>query len=351
VIGLLIFFFVLSITFSFLCSILEAVLLSITPSFVRSKINDGSQVGKLLEQYKKDIDRPLSAILTLNTIAHTVGAIGVGAVAGEAIGTGPISDAISISYESVVAAIMTLAILILSEIIPKTIGANNWQALSGFTVYTIRILLWILSPLVGLSQMITKTLKKEKDKSVLNRSDFTHMAQEGLSSGALAKEETDMIKNLMKFEEMTVKDVMTPRSVAFMLEADSTVKEYMDNNPAKSFSRIPVFDDDKDNIVGMVLKDDMLNSMAENHGDIELKEIMLELNIIIESTPLLMAFKAMTKRRQHLSIVKDEFGTMLGLVSMEDLFETLLGHEIVDESDSVIDMQEYARQKFEDEQK
>lgn len=348
--GLLIFFFVLSIGFSFLCSILEAVLLSITPSFVRTKVNEGSQVGKLLEQYKKDIDRPLSAILTLNTIAHTVGAIGVGAVAGEAIGTGPISDAIPISWESVVATVMTLAILILSEIIPKTIGANNWKALSGFTVYTIKVLLWVLSPLVFVSQMITRTLKKEKDKSVLNRSDFMAMAQEGLSSGALQKEETDMIKNLMQFENMTVRDIMTPRSVAFMLDADTTVRDYMESTPAKTFSRIPVYDDDKDNVIGFVLKDDMLDCMAQNKGETQLKEILLSVDTLKDDLPLLQTFKKMTKRRQHLSIVKDEFGTLVGLLSMEDLFETLLGHEIVDESDKVVDMQEYARLKFEEDQ-
>ena len=143
-ISLLIFFFVLSIAFSFLCSILEAVLLSITPTFIRQKIAEGSNTGKLLQEYKKDIDKPLSAILTLNTIAHTVGAIGVGAVAGEALGTGKISDSIPITWESLVAVVMTLAILILSEIIPKTIGANYWRALSGFTVQTLRLLMFIL---------------------------------------------------------------------------------------------------------------------------------------------------------------------------------------------------------------
>ena len=348
--GLLIFFFVLSIAFSFLCSILEAVLLSITPRYVRKKVNEGSQVGVLLEQYKKDIDRPLSAILTLNTIAHTVGAIGVGAVAGEALGTGPISDSIPISWESLVATVMTLAILILSEIIPKTIGANNWKALTSFSVYTIRMLLWILAPLVFLSQLITRTLKKEKDKPVLNRSDFVHMATEGLSSGTLHKEETDMIKNLMQFEVMTVRDIMTPRSVAFMLDGDTTVKDYVESTPNKTFSRIPVFKDDKDNVIGIVLKDDMLHYMAESNGDVRIKDIILDVDVIRDDLPLLQAFKLMTKTRQHLSIVKDEFGTLVGLVSMEDMFETLLGHEIIDESDKVVDMQEYARQKFEGEQ-
>jgi len=348
VIGLLIFFFVMSIAFSFLCSILEAVLLSITPRYVKQKIAEGSGIGRLLQLYKEDIDKPLSAILTLNTIAHTVGAIGVGAVAGEAIGTGPISDTIPISWESVVATVMTLCILILSEIIPKTIGANNWRALSGFTVYTIRVLLWVLAPLVWLSQLITKSLKKEKGKSILSRSDFTQMALEGLNTGTLAKEETEMIKNLMDFEKMTVRDIMTPRSVAFMLDGETTVSEYMHSTPAKSFSRIPVFLEDKDNVVGLVLKDDMLSMMAENKGNLKIQEIMRNLNVIKDDMPLPELFRFLARSKQHLALIKDEFGTVVGLVSLEDVFETLLGHEIVDESDKVVDLQEYARKKFGD---
>ncbi len=345
-IGTLIFFFVFSIGFSFLCSILEAVLLSITPRYVRKKIADGSQVGILLASYKKDIDRPLSAILTLNTIAHTVGAIGVGAVAGEALGSGPISEVIPISWESLVAAVMTLSILILSEIIPKTIGANNWKSLSGFTVYTIRILLWILLPLVWVSQMITKRLKKNKDKSVLSRSDLTQMALEGMNSGTLAKEETELIKNLMNFETMIVSDIMTPRSVAFMLDSETDLEDYMRNEEAKSFSRIPVYSKEKDNVVGIVLKDDILNMIAGENAHLKVKDIMLKIKTVRNDMPLPELFKILARSKQHLSIVKDEYGTVVGLVSLEDVFETLLGHEIIDESDKVIDLQEYAKQKF-----
>lgn len=347
---MLIFFFVLSIAFSFLCSVLEAVLLSITPSFVRRKLAEESRVGDLLALYKKDIDKPLSAILTLNTIAHTVGAIGVGAVADEALGTGPISPQIPISWESLVATVMTLSILILSEIIPKTIGANNWRALTGFTVYTIRVLLWILAPLVWVSQLITKSLKKEKNKSVLSRSDFTQMALEGLNTGTLLKEETELIKNLMDFERMTVRDIMTPRSVAFILDAETSIEDYIRSTPSKIFSRIPVYEGDKDNVVGIVLKDDMLGKMAESKGQIKIREIMLDVNVVRDDLPLPELFRSLTRSKQHLSIVKDEFGTLVGLVTLEDLFETLLGHEIVDESDKVADLQEYARQKFEEEQ-
>ena len=351
-IGLLIFFFVLSIAFSFLCSILEAVLLSITPNFIKKKVAEGSSIGPLLEKYKADIDKPLSAILTLNTIAHTVGAIGVGAVAGKALGTGKIDglpDAIPITWESLVAVVMTLAILILSEIIPKTIGANNWRALSGFTVQTLRVLIFLLAPLVWVSQLITKTFKKEKDKSVLSRSDFAAMALEGANTGAIAKEESEIIKNLMNFESLSVRDIMTPQTVAFMVEEESTVNQFIEASPSKTFSRIPVYKEDKNEVTGMVLKDDILSCIVEKGGNQKVKDLMLDINIVRDNLALPELFKNLTKDRQHLSIVKDEFGTVVGLVTMEDVFETLLGQEIVDESDKVIDLQEYARQKFEDE--
>lgn len=348
-IGLLVFFFVLSIAFSFLCSILEAVLLSITPNFIRKKVAEGSSMGVLLQKYKQDIDKPLSAILTLNTIAHTVGAIGVGAVAGEALGTGRISESIPISWESLVAVVMTLAILILSEIIPKTIGANNWRALSGFTVQTIRVLLFLLAPLVWVSQLITKTFKKEKHKSVLSRSDFAALAAEGAIAGGIDKDESEIIKNLMSFEKLTVRDIMTPRTVAFMVNEETTINEFVKASSARIFSRIPVYKNDKDNVTGMVLKDDLLTCIVEKGGDQKVKDLMLDINIVRDNLELPKLFKKQTKERQHLSVVKDEFGTTVGLVTMEDMFETLLGHEIVDESDKVIDLQEYARQRFEDE--
>jgi len=347
-VGLLIFFLVLSIAFSFLCSILEAVLLSVNPSFITAQLQSGSTTGKLLSEYKKDIDKPLSAILTLNTIAHTVGAIGVGAQAGKVL---PSEDpfnvfGFAVSWESIVAVVMTLAILILSEIIPKTIGANNWRALSGFSVQTIRILLWVLAPFVWISQLITKSLKKHKSKSVLSRADFAAMTMAGESSGALAKGESKIIKNLLDFEKLSVRDIMTPRTVAYMLDQEMTVKQFDLSTPSKVFSRIPVYQGDKDNVIGVVLKDDILSCLIEHGHDTKIKDIMYDVHVVKDSLALPELFKQLTQVKQHLFVVKDEFGTVVGLVTMEDLFETLLGQEIVDESDKVIDLQEYARQKF-----
>jgi CBS domain containing-hemolysin-like protein len=175
------------------------------------------------------------------------------------------------------------------------------------------------------------------------------MAMEGLNTGTLAKEETEMIKNLMDFEQMTVRDIMTPRSVAFMLDANTTVEDYIRFTPTKVFSRIPVYKDDRDNITGIVLKDDILATMAEQRGETKIEDIKLEVNIIRDDMPLPELFRSLSKSKQHLSVVKDEFGTMVGLVTLEDVFEALLGHEIVDESDKVADLQAYARKKFEQE--
>jgi len=192
---LLIFFFTLSIAFSFLCSIWEAVLLSITPSYISSKTQSGSSLGKSLQVFKEDIDRPLSAILTLNTIAHTVGAIGVGAQAGKVFGASNVSlGPINLSMEAIIAGLMTLAILILSEIIPKTIGANYWRKLTPFTVTSLKMLLFILAPFVWISQLITKNLKNDKSLSVFSRADFNAMTQAGEESGALKETESRTLK-------------------------------------------------------------------------------------------------------------------------------------------------------------
>ena len=240
---LLILFFLLSIAFSFLCSIWEAVLLSITPSYISGKIQEGSSVGKDLKEFKDDIDRPLSAILTLNTIAHTVGAIGVGATAGNLFGENKVElfGGFSISAESLIAVFMTLAILILSEIIPKTLGANYWKSLTPFTVKSLKFLLLLLMPLVWVSQLITKNLKNEKDKSVFSRADFSAMAQVGEDSGVLKATESSTIKNLLRLDTLKVKDIMTPRSVMKSSDINISLQEFYDNNQPFKHSRIPVF--------------------------------------------------------------------------------------------------------------
>lgn len=347
---LLIIFFLLSIVFSFLCSIWEAVLLSVTPNYSKQLARKGSKTGKFFEEAKKDIDKPLSAILTLNTIAHTVGAIGVGAQAGKVFGNNEFSLlGINISYESIIAALMTLAILILSEIIPKTIGANNWKQLAGFTANSLKVLLFILTPFVWLSQLITRSLKKNKEESVLSRSDFEAMAQTVGESGQLQKSEYKIIKNLLGFEELMTKDIMTPRTVMKMAEGNQTIRQFYDQlNQELTYSRIPVYQGSQDNIIGKLLKDDLLNELVKGHDQKKIQDIMHEISVVDENLTLPHLFERLVQKNNHMSIVVDEYGSLQGLVTMEDLIETLFGREIIDESDNISDLQAYARQKWEE---
>ncbi|MEL7021623.1 MAG: CNNM domain-containing protein [Bacteroidota bacterium] len=227
----LLIFFLISIGFSFLCSIWEAVLLSITPSWTEQKLKEGGKVGQLLKKFKSNIDRPLSAILTLNTIAHTLGAMGVGAQAEKiwASDTGLEIGGIFIGANAIVGTVMTLAILILSEIIPKTLGANYWRQLTSFTVLSLNVIIKLLLPLVWISQQITKLLKKDKERSVFSRADFTAMAELGAKEGVFEKNEGSIIQNLLKFNRITAKDVMTPRTVVRMADRDQSIKDYYDS--------------------------------------------------------------------------------------------------------------------------
>lgn len=345
---LLIGFFLVSIIFSFLCSIWEAVLLSITPSFSKKLAREGDSTGLFFEEVKKDIDRPLSAILTLNTIAHTVGAIGVGAQAGKIWGSNYFDIfGFELSYESVVATVMTLAILILSEIIPKTIGANNWKTLAGFTAGSLKFLLIILKPFVWISQLITRSLKKNKDESVLSRSDFKAMAQSVEESGELQKSEYKIIKNLLGFEELHAFDIMTPRTVIMMADEHQTIQDYYKSlNNKLPFSRIPLFEGSHDNVTGVLLKDDLLQQLVEGNGDKKLQEIKREITAVDGETPLPLLFETLVHKSKHMCIVVDEYGMLQGLVTMEDLIETLFGREILDETDSISDLQAYAREQW-----
>lgn len=343
---LLVLFFILSIVFSFLCSIWEAVLLSITPSYVQRKVQEGGAVGESLKEFKDDIDRPLSAILTLNTIAHTIGAIGVGAQAAEMFSEG--SNLFGIPYESLIAGGMTLAILILSEIIPKTIGANNWRNLAPFTVRSLNFLILILRPFVWMSQLITRSLKNEKGKSVLSRADFVAMTKVVSESGELQKSESTIISNLLQLEGLTVRDVMTPRTVISMLDEKTTLRQYYENQPNMRFSRIPVYKDSSDHITGLILKDDLLKQLVEDHDSMTLAEIKRPIVAVQDDLSVSKLFATLTKQRSHIAMVVDNYGSLVGLVTMEDVIETLLGLEILDESDAVPDLQKLARERWEE---
>ncbi len=344
---LLIIFFILSIAFSFLCSILEAVLLSITPSFASRMLSEKPTLGRRIDNYKKKIDRPLSAILTLNTIAHTVGAIGVGAQASVVFGDDSTSIfGLSIPVEGIIAGVMTLLILILSEIIPKTLGATYWKSLTPFTISSLRIIIFLLYPFVLLSELITKFLKSKDVHSVFSREDYMAMTKLGGESGALEKEEKVIISNLLSLDNLKVTDIMTPRSVIHSVDDSMSLQEYYDTKKDSPFSRIPVFSKELDQLTGFVLKEEILNGIIDGKGEKPLADLKRKIAIINESKTIREFFDFMNGENQHLAVVANEFGSIAGLVSLEDALETLLGYEIMDERDDVADLQAYARQKW-----
>ena len=356
--GLLIFYAVISIFFSFLCSILEAVLLSITPTFINVKKREGKSYATTLETLKKDVDQPLIAILTLNTIAHTVGAILVGVQAkvayAELYGTNT-RTVLGIEFTEdlmvgVVSTIMTILILVASEIIPKTIGATYWRQLSNFTAKALNImvlglkytgLLWIL-------QLFTKLVGgKGHHGSVLSREDFTAMTDMAHEEGVFEKSESTIIKNLLRFDEVQVKDIMTPRAVMKIASGQKTIQEFFKENPKLRFSRIPIFEEKMDNITGFVLKDTIYEEIINQNGDMPLVELKREILMTRRSTPIPKLFDTLIAKREHVALVVDEYGSVAGLVTMEDVIETLLGLEIMDESDNIADLQSFARKNWE----
>lgn len=356
--SLLIFYAIISIFFSFLCSILEAVLLSINATFINLKKKEEKPYAVTLEELKKDVDKPLIAILTLNTIAHTVGAILVGVQAKVAYaeiygGTERSFFGISITEDvmvGVVSTIMTILILVASEIIPKTIGATYWQQLANFTAKTLKIMVLALkyTGLLWILQLFTKLVGgKGHHGSALTREDFTAMADIAQEDGVFEKSESTIIKNLLRFDKVLVKDVMTPRAVVKMTSEELSIQEFFTDNPKMRFSRIPIYNENVDNITGFVLKDNILEEMINNNGDTVLSEIRRDILITKRNTTIPTLFDILIRKREHIALVVDEYGSVSGLVTMEDIIETLLGLEIMDESDNVADLQELARKNWE----
>jgi len=342
--SLLILFFLIAIITSFLCSLWEAVLLSITPSYAQIQVQQGSKLGHRLQSFKEDIDRPLAAILTLNTIAHTVGAIGVGDQAAKIW-----SEANPLITGLLVPVVMTLAILVLSELIPKTLGANYWQSLASFTARSLEWLIRLLGPLVWFSELVTRKLKKKDvGGSAFTRSDFLAMADIGAQHGIFEERESEIIANLLKFRSVKAADVMTPRTVVRSSPVSETLGDFFEKNREQRFSRIPLFENDSpDHVIGYVLKDQVLAGMVDGRSHETLLTLKREIIAIPGDYPILELFNRFLCAREQIALVVDEFGGMDGIVTMEDVIETLLGVEIVDESDKSVDMQVLARRSWE----
>ena len=329
-----------ALLFSFLCSILEAALLSTTPIFIRVKLKEGRKYAKRLDHYKRNIDLPLSAILTLNTFAHTIGAAGVGSQVQEIWGN---------EYLAIASIILTLIILIGSEIIPKTLGALYWKELSRFTVNALQIMIYSpLYPFIILTNFITRRLRHGKgERPSISEMEYRAITDSVIEEGVMEDEESRILLNLMKFKDILVKSIMTPQIVIQAADESTSIQEFYELNRDSRFSRIPVYRDTLNQFTGFVLKDELMERIIENRGEEALKSIVRPIIPVNEDAPIIRLFSKLIEQQVHIAIVVDEYGMVSGLVTMEDLFETLIGLEIVDEMDDVEDMQLLARKTWE----
>ncbi len=335
--GWLIAYVSLALVVSFLCSISEAVLLSIRRSYVQTLKTEKPKTAELLSGLLENLDRPLAAILSLNTIAHTVGAAGAGAQAAIVFG-----DAVV----GVFSAILTLLILVLSEIIPKTLGATHWRTLAPSVGRTLVLLITVLKPFVWLSEIITKAITDGKASIAFTREEFAAMVDIGSKQGQLEARETRVFKNIMKLDRLQVRDIMTPRAVVFAVADRETVAEFAANHANQPFSRVPVYANTSDEVQGFVIKSEVLMRFAQDGGDTPLSDIKRPLPTVPETLSLSTLFETLIENRDHIALVVNEYGTVEGLVTLEDVIETVLGLEIVDEHDTVEDMRALARKQW-----
>lgn len=335
--ALLFFYLFLALAMSFMCSIMEATLLSTTISFIQNKESEGSKTAKLLHRQKTNIDRPLSAILTINTVAHTIGAAGVGVQATEIFGE---------AYFGIISAILTILILIFSEIIPKTLGANYWRSLAIPLSKPIEFFIWISFPLVWLSERFTNLLSNSNHKEVISRKEVAVMANIGVDQGVIEKNESKIIDNLLRLRNIKVKDIMTPRTVIHTASEDMTLIDFFNKKEFMNFSRIPVYKDTSDNITGYILKQEALGKVANDIFNIKLSEIKRPIISTYENITIPILLNQLLRKKEHISVNFDEFGGIAGITTMEDIIETLLGLEITDETDRDTDMQKLAREKW-----
>jgi len=334
-------YFSIAIGISFLCSILEAVLLSITASHIELVKQKNEKLGTLMQKQKKNIDFSIAAILTLNTFAHTLGAAGVGAEAAKMFGE---------EYMFYISAVLTILILVFSEIIPKTLGAYYWKSLSGFSTRTIKFLVVITYPILIVMNKITTYITPKK-KELITKEEIIATANIAEEKGVIKEKESDMIENLLHLHEIKVKDILTPRSVLFAVQKDELLNSFkskknnLDLEKFKEYSRIPVYENNIDDIVGIVRSKEYFHEFIENKLK-KKSEIIKPVHQINENIPISKLIDMFIAKKEHMFVVVDSYGQTEGVVTLEDAVETLLGIEIVDELDSNIDMREAARAKM-----
>lgn len=340
--GLLLTYLFIALFTSFLCSIMEAVLLSTPISYLKARVEQGDDSAKNLIALKEDIDKPLSAILSLNTMAHTVGAAGVGAQAVVVFGEG---------HFGLVSAVLTILILVLTEIIPKTLGANYNRELVSVSATIIRGMVIITYPLVVISAVLTRMLARNEKELTTSREEISALATIGTEEGIFGEKENNIIQNLIQLKGIHISAIMTPRIVAVVANEEMTLKSFWDNKDFLHFSRIPIYEGNRDNITGYVFREYVFEKLAEDQFDLQLKDIKRDILSFHESDTLFDVWDEMISKKELISLVLDEYGGMDGIATLEDIIEALLGFEIVDEKDRVDDMQQFAMERWKAKQK
>ena len=322
---------------SFLCSILEAVLMSTPISYITMREDEGYKPATRMKAYKQDPSRAIAAILTLNTIANTIGAAGVGRQATLLFGS---------TWFGLVSALMALLILIFSEIIPKTIGACHWKSLMGFAAKAIHLLIILLFPLVWCVEGLQKLITPKSSDTAISREEVGAMADVAEESGELDEDENEIIQNIINIDEVTASEAMTPRVVAAIAPESMSIRAFYKDRRFYHHSRIPVYAGNDEYITGYILRMDALQLMAEDKFDAKLADIRRDVESFPEDTPIEKIWDEMLEKKEQIVIIINEYGSFQGVLTMEDVIETILGDEIVDERDAVVDMQQLAREKW-----
>ncbi|MCF8367898.1 MAG: CNNM domain-containing protein [Bacteroidales bacterium] len=338
---LLFFYLFLALFVSFLCSIMEAVLLSTPQSFLIAKYENENTWAKSFVDLKTNIDKPLSAILSLNTVAHTVGAAGVGAQAVKIYGDASFG---------IVSAILTILILVITEIIPKTIGARYWRYLARMSSRIIHVMIIITYPLVVMSAVITKLISKSRQEQTTSREEIAALANIGADEGIFSNKEHKIIQNLLRLKNVKVTEIMTPRVVVAVADENLNLTDFFKNKDYLRFSRIPVYSENDENITGYVFRQEVFEKLAEDQHNLTLKDVKREIVVVPNSIVLFALWENLLEKKEHIALIVDEYGGLDGIVTMEDIIETMLGLEIIDETDTIVDMQKYARDRWKERQ-
>ncbi len=333
----LIFYVVIALGVSFLCSIWEAAMLSTPVSYIELLVQDGHRAGKIMQKLRQNVEHPISAILTLNTIAHTVGAAGAGAEATAIFGS---------EYFGVISAVLTLLILVFSEIIPKTLGAVYAKPLTPFTAYSLRAMLIVFAPAVRSFEFVTRALRPSEDAPTVTRSELQVMARISAQEGGIKERENRIVNNLLQLADVQVESIMTPRTVVLMFQEQATIGDVVNTHKFLPYSRIPVYGVSADDIKGYVLRHEIYKRAAADEHTVLMREIALELEVVPETNSVAQVLDEFIAKHEHIFLVIDEYGGTAGLITLEDTVETLLGIEIMDESDHVVDLRQLARRRY-----